>query len=94
MGSNAFANAQVNQWTSYATCNLDSILRGIVYNVFGFADTPAVYDEAINKLGPQLAYMNRALEGREWFAGSNMTLADLVMFGFLSVIMTFSVDAE
>jgi len=31
MGANAFANAQVNQWTAYASSTLDSILRGVVY---------------------------------------------------------------
>jgi glutathione S-transferase/translation elongation factor EF-1beta len=94
MGKNAFAAASVNQWCSFATCSLDSILRGIVYNVFGFADNAALYDDSISKLGPHLAMINKHLAGKEWFAGASMTLADIVMFGALSVIMTFAVGAE
>ena len=94
MGANAFANAQVNQWTAYTTCTLDSILRGVVYNVFGFADTPEVYDASVEKLGPQLAMMNKYLTGKDWFAGKAMSLADIIMFGALSVIMTFTVGAD
>jgi len=94
MGANAFANAQVNQWTAYATSTLDSILRGVVYNVFGFAEDLEKYDAALTKLGPQLAMMNGYLNGKDWFAGKAFSLADIVMFGMLSVVMTFTVGAD
>jgi len=94
MGANAFANAQVNQWTAFTTCSMDSILRGVVYNVFGFADTPEVYDNSVKALGPILAMMNKYLEGKQWFAGDKMSLADIIVWGAMSVVMTFTVGKD
>ena len=94
LGENAFQAAKVDQWTSYATCTLDSILRAVVYNVFGFADTPAVYDEKVNALSAQLIMMEKYMQGRQWFATNDMSVADIVMFGGFLQFFTYVIGKD
>jgi len=63
MGANAFANAQVHQWNSFAT-GLDAHLRGVVYNVFGFAANTAKWEEKVPQIGAALRLMNTHLNGK------------------------------
>lgn len=44
LGSNAFQEASVEQWCSYASCTLSKILMGIAAPAFGWSEDMAAYD--------------------------------------------------
>jgi len=59
---------------------LDPILRGLIYNVFGFTEDAEVMDKNVNAVGPVLAMIEKSLAGRTHFVGNSITLADFTMF--------------
>jgi len=63
MGANAFANAQVHQWNSFAT-GLDAHLRAVVYSVFGFTANHAKWEEKVPQIGAAMRLMNTHLNGK------------------------------
>ena len=52
------------------------------------------YDKALNTYKTDLRFLNKALENKDFFVGSNITIADIVIFSHNFVAMQIVFDEE
>ena len=61
IGQNAFDEAQIDQWVSFACASIATQMRPIAYHTFGFAENKAAYDEAVKKTKEAVKVLNTQL---------------------------------
>jgi len=88
LGSNAFAEAQVEQWSLIAATGNWPNSRKIAYNVFGGVYNLEDFNNAVKGIKEQVKILNTHLEGKKWLVGDSITLADVS--NFVSLIYPFS----
>jgi elongation factor 1-gamma len=86
-GANDYEACQVDQWLDVSR-SIEPFLFFWVGPVFGYAPyNEQMKKNAVERVSKHLAGINRHLEGRTWFVGDRVTLADIVMFVSLSSAM-------
>jgi len=84
-GSNEYEASQIDQWIEFFRSKIEShgeTLLGSIRGWFPFSQEN--YDKAKSNIEKALAVMNRHLEGKDWFVGKRVTLADIILFVVLS----------
>lgn len=86
------------QWFHFGEASLAQIVSTIVRHRFNKPEAeriPAIVTEARERLRPVLAVVERALEGREFIAGSDFTAADvMIAYGLVMARITKELPAE
>jgi len=84
LGTDAFAKAQVKQWVELANNELRMFGKSIIYPLFGWAEYDKdASDKAQKGLKDLLKLLDKNIEGKDFFVGSQFTLADLYLFSAL-----------
>lgn len=79
-GSNAFETAQINQWVDFSHTVLSSNFYTILGAVFGHSAVDAeVYDHAIKDMKQTIMMLNTHLNGKSYFVGERITVADIAI---------------
>ena len=81
LGDSAWSQAQVAHWQWISACHQDA-MRGIAYNIFGFANNPEQFTESVKNIKNQIKMINEHLKntGNPFLVGGNATLADIANF--------------
>lgn len=71
--------AQCYQWSLWAITNIQPELLTVMFDAMKPADqrNPTAVDAAKLRLQPQLAFLERSLEGHEYLVGDRFTVADV-----------------
>jgi glutathione S-transferase len=79
MPSDLALRGQVYQWSLWAITNVQPELLTIMFDAMKPADekNPSAVDAAKLRLQPQLEFLDRALEGRDYLVGDEFTVADV-----------------
>lgn len=93
-GSSEFEQAQIDQWLSWANAELDSTFAQFLYQTWGLQFPGLSYkSEDITKgkevFLQKLAILNSHLQGRKSVVGSDFTIADYALAGYLYQPMSF-----
>lgn len=90
LGANAFEKAQVRQWVEFGNVEIGRAAKSLIYPLFGWGEqAKAEVDEANKQIKNHLAILNKHLEGKTYIVGSNVTLADIILFNHLRWYMQF-----
>jgi glutathione S-transferase len=87
-GADPFEHAQVDQWLDYFTQDLLPLNPLFAYQSLGYMK-PYVYQckqtmtDGLNMFKTKLEVLNKAIEKKEYFVGSELTIADIVIFAAL-----------
>jgi len=84
LGANSFEKAQVRQWVEFGAIEMFRVSKSVIFPIFGFVEyNKADYDKGINDIKEHLKLLNKHLEGKTHIVGSNVTVADVTLFGIL-----------
>ena len=90
LGKNAFENAKINQWIEFGSCELNRCQKAIIYPIFGWHEfSKDIFDRENGKIKDYLKSLEKELEGKNYFVGERLTLADIVLFRYLRLFMMF-----
>jgi len=78
LGANSFEKAQVRQWNEFASGEITRNNKNCIYPLFGyFPYNKTEADASLAEIKEHFKLLNTHLEGKTYFVGSNITLADL-----------------
>lgn len=81
LGANPFEKAQVLQWVNFAMAEIYSCTTSLIYPLFGWKPAcKEAMDEANKRMMDYIKVLEGHLNGKKYFVGEKMTLADVVMF--------------
>jgi len=90
LGTNSFSRAQVKQWVELANNELRNFNKSVVYPLFGWAEyNKEASDKAQKSAKDLLKVLDKHIEGKEFFVGNQVTLADLYLFAGLRGFFQF-----
>ena len=58
IGKNAFDEAQIDQWVSFASASISPHMKTIAYQIFGWQDDKASYDQAVRMTKDAVKVLN------------------------------------
>jgi len=95
LGSNAFEKAQVRQWNEFASGEITRNNKNVIYPLFGYYPyNKTDADASIAEIKEHFKLLNAHLEGKTYFVGSNITLADLNLHLAVGAYLQFSFAEE
>jgi len=81
LGSNSFEKAQVRQWNEFASGEISRNNKTLIYPLFGYYPyNKTEGDASLAEIKEHFKLLNAHLEGKTYFVGSNITLADLNLY--------------
>jgi elongation factor 1-gamma len=90
LGTDAFTKAQVKQWVELAINELRYFAKSIVYPLFGWAEYDKdAADKAQKGVKELLKVLEKHIQGKDFFVGSQVSLADLYLFAGLRSFFQF-----
>ena len=93
-GSNPFETAQINQWVDFSHTvllgNFYTIIRSIFGHVAGDAN---VYNNAVKDIKETIKLLNTHLQGKSFFVGERITVADISIAVQLVALFQTALDA-
>ena len=79
-GTTPIEKAHINQWIDFATQEIYTTSRPLVYPIFGWMEHDKdLVNESGKELLNNLKLVNKHLEGKKYLVGDRMTLADVVL---------------
>jgi glutathione S-transferase len=80
------------QWSLWAITNVQPELLTVMFDAMKASEerNPPAVDAAKLRLAPQLAFLDRALEGREYLVGDRFTVADVNAGSVLNIARAMS----
>jgi len=83
---------QVYQWSLWAITNVQPDLMAIMFDAMKASEerNPSAVDAAKLRLAPQLAFLDRALEGHDYLVGDRFTVADVNAGSVLNIARAMS----
>ena len=95
MGQTRLQQAQVEQWLSYCTGQLEPNVEVIADTVFGYIETfKDEFDGAIASLKSQIKTLDTRLAGKSWIVGERLTLAYLYLAALLTTPYSITLDTN
>jgi glutathione S-transferase len=94
LGNGAFQEAQVSQWTSFATSTLEPLLKQIAGHLFGHKIDLDLFDKSKQNLCSALSILEEHMSEKYWFVGNSLTLADIATFNMLAIPFCFVIDSN
>lgn len=88
LGETEFERAKVNQWIEFACNEINKCNEAIIYPIFGWKDfCKENFNKFTSKVKEYLKILDKELSKNEYITGKNLTLADVILFGFLRPLM-------
>jgi hypothetical protein len=72
-----------------ATSDAVPAMRDLVYNIFGFKEDKATWENGIERITKFLNVLEKHLADKSWLVGNTLTLADIIVFGTLKIVFAF-----
>jgi glutathione S-transferase len=92
-GSNAFEEAQIDQFNCISQASIFPLSYKIGLTTFGWIQDPAVHAAAVKDVKDVMQKLNKALDGKEYLVGGHLTLADITVFVACFMTMELALDA-
>jgi len=94
-GANDYEASQIDEWVEAFRSKLEGDLMTVIFPLF----RPDTFNEeksanARKAVAAFFEILNKTLEGKEWFVGKRVTLADIIFFVALKVPLSLSFDQE
>ena len=84
LGSDPFEEAQINQWLAWCQTAYmqNNGMHTAILAIFGIYDKldAAKFNESVKATKEMAKVLNKALAGKQWLVGNQMTLADIYVF--------------
>ncbi len=89
-GIDAFSRAQVKQWVEFTNNEIKMHMKNVIYPLFGWAEFNKTDNENSSKaLKEHFKLLEKHIAGKDYFVGSQVTLADLTLWVSLRFFFTF-----
>ena len=80
LGANAVERALVDQWISFANTSIVPTAGKVATGIFGTGEiSQPDWNDAAKNLKAHCKVINTALEGKQWLAGAEVSMADIVL---------------
>ena len=91
LGNNIFEKSKINQWIEFANCEIQNCINELIYPIFkGKKKEKKGNENEDKKLKKYLNILEKEFnKGNKYIIGNNITLADIVLFRYLRLIMMF-----
>ena len=91
LGQGEMQRAQVKQWIDFASFEIASCAREIIYPIFGWKHyCKEETDKANNKIKELMKVIDQQLNDKKYILGENLTLADVALFCKLKFLFQLS----
>jgi len=96
LGDSPIEQALVDQWLAYVDSELSGLVGALVGQIYGYVQLMGLKVPDVKTLKeqllPKLTFLNSHLQGKEYFVGSKITVADYALVSYLYGLFAFGLS--
>lgn len=95
LGKNLIEKSLIFQWIDFVTLYINECSKAIINPIFGWSNLNNENNKkSFDKLKEYLIILDNHLKGKKYFVGNKLSLADIIIFRFLRLIMSTVCDEK